>query len=39
MTHNARFVTLRAVTPDNSAAGLGGNNFVPYTAPNRGRQQ
>ena len=42
MAHNARFVTLRAVTPDGANGGaLGGNNFVPYTAPanGRGKQQ
>lgn len=42
MGHNARFVTLRAVTPEGANGGaLGGNNFVPYTAPpsGRGKQQ
>jgi hypothetical protein len=31
MGHNARYVTMRAVTPDGANGGaLGGNNFVPY---------
>jgi len=36
MTHNARFVTLRAVTPDN---GQPGGAFLPVSAPRQGAKQ
>jgi general secretion pathway protein I len=41
MTHSARFVTLRAVTPENATGGgaLGGNNFVPYAPPQGTRKK
>jgi len=40
MSHSARFVTLRAVAPDNGPGGaLGGNNFVPYAPPQTGRKK
>ena len=42
MSHNARFVTLRAVTPDSTGVNggaLGGNNFVPYAPPQGGRKK
>jgi general secretion pathway protein I len=38
MTHNARFVTLRAITPDNAAAGATGG-FVPYTPTQAGQKR
>ena len=34
MTHNARFVTLRAVTPDNGQPP--GGQFLPVAAPRQG---
>lgn len=35
MTHNARFVTLRAVTPDNGQAQAAGGQFLPSTPARR----